>query len=102
MMSEAGETQDITGNLFIFSNFKNDYLDQSHCSSAEPRLLKVSSTCTSVYVDGSELRGLANVIINIQYKSIRSGASFNVWFPRLPISLWTSDKILNVSLTFYK
>jgi transmembrane protein 132 len=58
-LSEAGEIQDIT--------------DQSHCSSAEPRLLKVSSTCTSVYVDGSELRGLANVIIHIQYKKLRAG-----------------------------
>jgi transmembrane protein 132 len=83
MLSESSEVQDVT--------------DQSHCSSVEPRLLKVSSTCTSVYVDGSELRGLANVYIHIQYKTIRASTSFNVWYPRLPISVWVSDKTLNVS-----
>jgi transmembrane protein 132 len=82
-LSEAGEAQDVT--------------DQSHCSSAEPRLLKVSSTCTTIFVDGSELRGLANVFIHIQHKKIRAGASFNVWFPRLPITVWAADKTLNVS-----
>lgn len=88
MLSESGEAQDVT--------------DQCHCSSAEPRLLKVSSTCSTVFVDGSELRGLANVLIHIQYKKIKAGASFNVWFPRLPISVWASDKTLNVSLIFGK
>lgn len=82
MVTESSEIQDVTEN--------------SHCSSVEPRLLKVSSTCTSVYVDGSELRGLANVYIHIQYKTIRSSASFNVFFPKLPISVWVSDKSLNV------
>jgi transmembrane protein 132 len=81
IVTEAAEIQDVT--------------DQSHCTSAEPRILKVSPTCTSVYLDGSETKGTANAFVHIQYKNIRAGASFNVWYPRLPISVWLSDRTLN-------
>ncbi|KAI6219625.1 hypothetical protein M3Y99_01646100 [Aphelenchoides fujianensis] len=80
-ISDGGKIRDIT--------------DQSQCVSAEPRVLKVSPTCSSVFVDGSESRGLADVFVHVQYKSLRSSAAFNVWFPRLPITVWISDRTLN-------
>ncbi|KAI6215626.1 hypothetical protein M3Y94_00407200 [Aphelenchoides besseyi] len=72
-----------------------DITDQSHCSSAEPRILKVSPTCTSVFVDGSELRGLNNVNVNVEFQTLRASIAFNVWFPRLPVSVWLADRNLN-------
>uniref|UniRef100_A0A914C113 Transmembrane protein family 132 middle domain-containing protein n=1 Tax=Acrobeloides nanus TaxID=290746 RepID=A0A914C113_9BILA len=72
-----------------------DVTDESHCISSSPRLLKTSPTCSSVYVDGSELRGLADILVHIQHQDMNTNAKFTVWYPKLPITVWVSDPILN-------
>ncbi|TKR57893.1 hypothetical protein L596_030536 [Steinernema carpocapsae] len=72
-----------------------DVTVQSHCISAEARVLKTSPTCSSVYVDGSELRGLSNIQIHVHYESWTTNVAFTVWYPKLPIQVWISDPVLN-------
>uniref|UniRef100_A0AC35GT94 Transmembrane protein family 132 middle domain-containing protein n=1 Tax=Panagrolaimus sp. PS1159 TaxID=55785 RepID=A0AC35GT94_9BILA len=85
-VSEGGNIREVT--------------DKSHCISAEPRLLKTSPTCTSVYVDGSEVRGLAGIQIHVQFRTLNTNAMFTVWYPKLPITVWVSDTILNAINTW--
>ncbi|VDO86775.1 unnamed protein product [Heligmosomoides polygyrus] len=73
----------------------DDVTARSHCISAESRVLKTSPTCTSVYVDGSELRGMQNVKIHVHFEKWTTFIGFTVWYPRLPISLWLRDPVLN-------
>lgn len=72
-----------------------DITDETHCISSEPKLLKASPTCTSVFVDGSELRGNSKIGIHVQFRTLSATASFTVWYPKLPITVWVSDPVLN-------
>ncbi|CAJ0599189.1 unnamed protein product [Cylicocyclus nassatus] len=72
-----------------------DVTARSHCISAESRVLKTSPTCTSVYVDGSELRGMQNMKIHVHFEKWTTYIAYTVWYPRLPITLWLRDSVLN-------
>ncbi|KAK5972392.1 Transmembrane protein [Trichostrongylus colubriformis] len=72
-----------------------DVTARSHCISAESRVLKTSPTCTSVYVDGSELRGMQNMKVHVHYEKWTTFIGFTVWYPRLPVTLWLRDPVLN-------
>ncbi|VDO43028.1 unnamed protein product [Haemonchus placei] len=72
-----------------------DVTSRSHCISAESRVLKTSPTCTSVYVDGSELRGMQNMKVHVHFEKWTTFIAFTVWYPRLPITLWLRDPVLN-------
>ncbi|EPB72166.1 hypothetical protein ANCCEY_08729 [Ancylostoma ceylanicum] len=72
-----------------------DVTSRSHCISAESRVLKTSPTCTSVYVDGSELRGMQNMKIHVHFEKWTTFIAYTVWYPRLPITLWLRDSVLN-------
>ncbi|KIH64482.1 hypothetical protein ANCDUO_05208 [Ancylostoma duodenale] len=66
-----------------------DVTSRSHCISAESRVLKTSPTCTSVsvYVDGSELRGMQNMKIHVHFEKWTTFIAYTVWYPRLPITV---------------
>ncbi|VDK48554.1 unnamed protein product [Anisakis simplex] len=80
-ISEGGLLTDVTSN--------------SHCISAESRVLKTSPTCSSVYVDGSEMRGMAKIKIHVHYEAWTTSVELTVWYPKLPITVWISDPVLN-------
>ncbi|KHN74376.1 Transmembrane protein [Toxocara canis] len=80
-VSEGGLLTDVTAN--------------SHCISAESRVLKTSPTCSSVYVDGSELRGMAKIKVHVHYEAWTTSVELTVWYPKLPITVWISDPVLN-------
>ncbi|VDK67181.1 unnamed protein product [Onchocerca ochengi] len=73
----------------------NDVTSSSYCLSAEPRVLKASPTCSSIYVDGSELRGMSKVKVHVHFEELISSIEVTVWYPRLPITVWLSDPVLN-------
>ncbi|CAG9531555.1 unnamed protein product [Cercopithifilaria johnstoni] len=73
----------------------NDVTSSSYCLSAESRVLKASPTCGSIYVDGSELRGMSKVKVHIHFETLTSSIEVTVWYPRLPITVWLSDPVLN-------
>jgi len=68
---------------------------QSSCSSLDETVLKVSPSCTAIYLDGSETKSSINATISIQYGSLSRLASYQVWMPKLPLELDVSDDVLS-------
>lgn len=54
-------------------------------------LLQVSSSCSSVYVDGSELRGSSNASVFVKYGTYQGLARFTVWMPEFPLEVSVAD-----------
>ena len=81
MVSAAGRISDITL--------------QSSCHAADESILKVSPSCTSVYLDGSEVRGDQNATILIKYGGASYQKNFIVWRPELPIDVRVEDNKLS-------
>ncbi|VDN89664.1 unnamed protein product [Brugia pahangi] len=73
----------------------NDVTSSSYCLSAESRVLKASPTCSFIYVDGSELRGMSKVKVYVHFQTLATSIEVTVWYPRLPITVWISDPVLN-------
>ncbi|KAH8042825.1 hypothetical protein HPB51_025877 [Rhipicephalus microplus] len=55
----------------------------------------VSPSCTSVYLDGSEVRGSQNATVLVKYGTYTGQAAFLVWMPELPLDLRLSDTKLS-------
>lgn len=58
-------------------------------------MLKVSSSCSSVYVDGSEARGSVNGSVLVKYGTYTGLAKFTVWMPEFPLDLQVPDTRLS-------
>lgn len=52
---------------------------------------KVSTSCSSVYVDGTETEGSSNASIVIKYGSNSGLARFTVWMPEYPLEVAVTD-----------
>lgn len=52
---------------------------------------QVSSSCSSVYVDGSEIRGSANATVTVKYGTYTGLARFTVWVPDFPLEVQVED-----------
>ncbi|XP_033220713.1 transmembrane protein 132E [Belonocnema kinseyi] len=81
IVSQAGKVADVTL--------------QSSCHSEDESVLKVSSSCSSVYVDGSEIRGSSNASVLVKYGTYTGLARFTVWMPEFPLEVSVSDARLN-------
>ncbi|XP_077511676.1 transmembrane protein 132C dtn isoform X2 [Amblyomma americanum] len=77
------------------SGLLGDVTLQSSCHSADESVLKVSPSCTSVYLDGSEVRGSQNATVLVKYGTYTGQAAFLVWMPELPLDLRLSDPKLS-------
>ncbi|CAB3402342.1 unnamed protein product [Caenorhabditis bovis] len=64
-----------------------DVTASSHCISSDAKILKTSPTCTSVYVDGSETSGSAEVLIYAHFQRYTTSFPFRIWYPRLPLTV---------------
>lgn len=73
----------------------SDVTLQTSCSSNDETVLKVSPSCTALYLDGSETRSSINATISIHYGAFNGASSFQVWMPKLPIELDVSDDQLS-------
>lgn len=81
MVTQAGKVADVTL--------------QATCSSVDESVLKVSSSCTSVYLDGSEVRGSTNATLVARYGNVESTSSLTVWVPEMPLDIQLDDVKLN-------
>ncbi|XP_018493777.1 transmembrane protein 132C [Galendromus occidentalis] len=81
MISEAGQMSDVT--------------HKASCHSSDESVLKVSPSCTSIYLDGSESRSSANVSIHVKYSGHMSESYFTVWTPETPFTISVSDEKLS-------
>ncbi|CAN7950608.1 unnamed protein product, partial [Ixodes pacificus] len=77
------------------SGLLGDVTLQSSCHSADESILKVSPSCTSVYLDGSEVRGSQNATVLVKYGTYTGQTHFLVWMPELPLELRLSDTKLS-------
>ncbi|KAK3864678.1 hypothetical protein Pcinc_029653 [Petrolisthes cinctipes] len=83
IVSQAGKVADVTL--------------QSSCNCTDEAALKVSASCTSVYLDGSEVRGSHNATVVARYDILTGAASFTVWMPELPLYVHVQDtKLLQI------
>lgn len=58
--------------------------------------LQVTSSCSSVYVDGSEIRGSSNATVIVKYETYIGTAHFIVWVPEInEMDLTIADQKLN-------
>ena len=55
----------------------------------------MTSSCTSVYVDGSETRGAVNAQVLVKYGTLTGSAEFTVWFPVTPLDVHLEDTKLS-------
>ncbi|KAJ8975395.1 hypothetical protein NQ317_008610 [Molorchus minor] len=81
IVSQAGKAADVTF--------------QASCHSEDESVLKVSSSCGSVYVDGSEARGSVNGSVLVKYGTYTGLAQFTVWMPEFPLELAVADTKLS-------
>ncbi|XP_074036217.1 transmembrane protein 132C dtn isoform X2 [Leptinotarsa decemlineata] len=81
IVSQAGKAADVTY--------------QASCHSEDESVLKVSSSCGSVYVDGSEARGSVNGSVLVKYGTYTGLAEFTVWMPEFPLELSVADTRLS-------
>ncbi|XP_052903604.1 transmembrane protein 132E [Anopheles moucheti] len=77
IVSQAGKMADVTL--------------QSSCQTEDESVIKVSSSCSSVYVDGSEVRGSSNASILVKYGTYSGLARFTVWMPEFPLEVSVAD-----------
>ncbi|XP_017768079.1 PREDICTED: transmembrane protein 132D isoform X2 [Nicrophorus vespilloides] len=81
IVSQAGKAADVTF--------------QASCHSEDDSVLKISSSCSSVYVDGSEARGSVNGSVLVKYGTYTGLARFTVWMPEFPLDLQVPDTRLS-------
>ncbi|XP_039435014.1 transmembrane protein 132E [Culex pipiens pallens] len=77
IVSQAGKVADVTL--------------QSSCQAEDESVIKVSSSCSSVYVDGSEARGSSNASVQVKYGTYAGLAKFMVWMPEFPLEVSVAD-----------
>ncbi|XP_048467739.1 transmembrane protein 132D isoform X3 [Rhincodon typus] len=65
------------------------------CKSADQNVLKVSDRCDYVLVNGKEMRGKVNTIVNFTYEHLSAPLEITVWVPRLPLQIEVSDTELS-------
>lgn len=58
-------------------------------------LFQVSDRCDYVFVNGKEMKGKVNVVVNFTYQHLSSPLEMTVWVPRLPLQIEVSDTELN-------
>ncbi|NXS81419.1 T132D protein, partial [Erpornis zantholeuca] len=72
-----------------------DLVESVECRSSDEDVIKVSDRCDYVFVNGKEMKGKVNVIVNFTYQHLSAPLEMTVWIPRLPLQIEVSDTELN-------
>jgi len=72
-----------------------DLLTSVECRSSDEDVIKVSDRCDYVFVNGKEMKGKVDVVVNFTYQHLSSSLEMTVWVPRLPLQIEISDTELN-------
>ncbi|XP_063820671.1 transmembrane protein 132B isoform X1 [Pseudophryne corroboree] len=72
-----------------------DVSDSTECKSADEDVIKVSSKCDSIFVNGKEMKSKVDTIVNFTYQHITTQLEVTVWAPRLPLQIEISDTELS-------
>ncbi|KAG8456001.1 hypothetical protein GDO86_001982 [Hymenochirus boettgeri] len=77
------------------SSSVTDISEAVECRSSDENVLKVSDRCDYVFVNGKEMKGKVNAIVNFTYQHFKASLQMTVWIPRLPLHIDVSDSELN-------
>ncbi|XP_015733896.1 transmembrane protein 132C isoform X1 [Coturnix japonica] len=72
-----------------------DISESVECKSSDEDVIKVSDRCDYVYVNGKEMKGKVNVLVNFTYQYLSAPLQITVWVPRLPLQIDISDTELS-------
>ncbi|XP_061458866.1 transmembrane protein 132C isoform X2 [Rhineura floridana] len=77
------------------NNAVTDISESVECKSSAEDVVKVSDRCDYVYVNGKEMKGKVNVMVNFTYQYLNAPLQVTVWVPRLPLQIDVSDTELS-------
>uniref|UniRef100_A0A8C6YAI2 Transmembrane protein 132C n=1 Tax=Naja naja TaxID=35670 RepID=A0A8C6YAI2_NAJNA len=77
------------------NNMVMDISESVECKSSAEDVVKVSDRCDYVFVNGKEMKGKVNVVVNFTYQYLSAPLWLTVWVPRLPLQIDVSDTELN-------
>ncbi|CAL8270749.1 unnamed protein product [Gadus morhua 'NCC'] len=74
----------------------SDVTAAATCQSSNENIIKVSSDCSSLFVDGSE-SGVGSTCVGVEFGlgALRSSLCLRVWAPAVPLHVSVSDPVLN-------
>ncbi|XP_069476224.1 transmembrane protein 132C [Ambystoma mexicanum] len=72
-----------------------DISESVECKSGHEEVVKVSDRCDYVFVNGKEMKGKVNAMVNFTYQYLSAPLHINVWVPRLPLQIEISDTELS-------
>lgn len=58
-------------------------------------VFQVSDRCDYIYVNGKEMKGQVQMLVNFTYSFATAQLEMNVWIPRLPLHIEVSDTELS-------
>ncbi|XP_032085841.1 transmembrane protein 132C isoform X2 [Thamnophis elegans] len=77
------------------NNMVMDISESVECKSFAEDVVKVSDRCDYVFVNGKEMKGKVNAVVNFTYQYLSAPLRLTVWVPRLPLQIDVSDTELN-------
>ncbi|XP_077617851.1 transmembrane protein 132C [Crocuta crocuta] len=72
-----------------------DISELVECKSTDTDVLKVSDGCDYVFVNGKEIKGQVDAVVNFTYQHLSAPLHITVWVPRLPLQIEVSDTELS-------
>uniref|UniRef100_A0A8C0NRQ4 Transmembrane protein 132C n=1 Tax=Canis lupus familiaris TaxID=9615 RepID=A0A8C0NRQ4_CANLF len=72
-----------------------DISESVECKSTDEDVIKVSERCDYVFVNGKEMKGKVDAVVNFTYQHLSASLHITVWVPRLPLQIEVSDTELS-------
>nr|KAF6404292.1 transmembrane protein 132B [Molossus molossus] len=72
-----------------------DVSESVECRSADEDVIKVSSRCDAMFVNGKEMRGRVGTAVSFTHQHFAAQLEVTVWAPRLPLQIEISDTELS-------
>ncbi|XP_069071473.1 transmembrane protein 132C isoform X2 [Pleurodeles waltl] len=72
-----------------------DISESVECRSSHEDVVKVSDRCDYVFVNGKEMKGKVDAMVNFTYQYLSAPLHITVWAPRLPLQIEISDTELS-------
>ncbi|CAH2295714.1 transmembrane 132C [Pelobates cultripes] len=75
--------------------YVSDISELVECKSSDEDVVKVSERCDYVFVNGKEMKGKVDVLVNFTYQYLSASLQITIWVPRLPLQIDISDTELS-------
>ncbi|KAM4808131.1 transmembrane protein 132C [Rhinophrynus dorsalis] len=77
------------------NSYVTDISELVECKSSDEDVVKVSERCDYVFVNGKEMKGKVDVMVNFTYQYLSAPLQITIWVPRLPLQIDVSDTELS-------